>query len=333
MVGLMGKLKTFVIIGIVLFIVNAYFNNQYANNHHPIQLSDEGKILLSKLNNNQLESIKPLANDLKGDTIVESVWNIILWENKHIHYNYDKLHRNNELLSYEEYEKYIQYPSDTLAKKSGVCVDYAVLTAGLLLDMGYDPYIIMVDDIRSAQSGHSFCAVNIDGKIYALDQHPPIERLDHHIETLTLEGTILPDIKRIKFYYFWKENNTIKCMEGMLPNYWDSNDTSTLVDYKSIENDITNYFQNKYGYTIDYNINNMENKEYLPEGYKSGVYIHNEISHLYPIFGTYYGKWLDEAYSEEGKDYYINFKKYNRIFTKIKHKNNTYCIYIYLAKK
>ncbi len=319
-------LKKYMYLGLVLLIAYSAITSPHVD--------EEGTILINSLNNNELKAIQPLANQLKGGNIYDSMWNIIFWEEDNIQYNY---YRTSE--TYSSKEDWVQEPTQTISYRSGVCIDYAVLTAGLLLDMGYEPYIFILDDVRSP-SGHAFCVLNISGKLYAMDQHAPITDVDNHICNLVSEGVIIP--KEIKYYKFWIKDGKLECKEGNYVYNINHNELP-LEDKRKISNAILNYMTSKYpNLKPDSNINNMESMRYLPKGYSYGIYAYQEYNcTLHPEFGKYYGEWLDRRFSghlsltekNEGKSYEpIEFDKYRRIWVKVEDNGGSGKFWIYLAK-
>ncbi|AEF95936.1 transglutaminase-like domain-containing protein [Methanotorris igneus] len=324
-----GKINTFaslicigIFVGVLGIILIGNHENKIESNNEYYGMNDKNKYVISEitnaLNKNELQTISHLASQLKGRDISESIWNIILWEEENIKYDYPGKHRIGP---------YVKYPSDTLESSKGICIDYAVLTAGLLLDMGYEPYIILIDEKHD--SGHAFCAVNISGTLYALDQHAPIYDINTHIHHLMLNHTISP-IFEIHYFKLWIENDDIKYKYGKL-YYNNPNNVLTRSDKEKISKDIMNYFISKYpNLKPDKTISNMEHEKYLPKGYSSGLYIYMPFDALYPAFGKYYGAWLDRCFTKEDElRTPINFRKYNRIWVKVDNKR----IWVYLAKK
>jgi predicted transglutaminase-like protease len=326
-------LKKYFMIGLV--VVLAYqFSFHYGNNTSQSSgnLDWLGKNTLSKLNENEIINNQALAYSLKGNNSYDTIWNIIFWEEDNIRYDWDK---------YYSKSFNIQSPTETINSGSGVCIDYAILTSCFLAGLGYDSYIFVIDSKNPYSGGHAFCAVKINGKYYALDQHAPISDVDSHITNCIKE---YPDLnpQSVRYYHFYPAK--LYDVKGNVEkwSYNPNNKKLTSQEKKEIENSIIQYFSNKYHLKPDFNINNMENMKYLPRGYSYGMYVYQGYNcTLHPEFGKYYGKWLDRRFSghlsltekNEGKSYKpIEFDKYSRIWVKVEDNGGCGKIYLYLAR-
>jgi len=298
-------------------------------------LDDLGNDIFSKLNENEIISLQSWAFHFQGKNTYETIWNIIFWQEDNIGYDYNKMFSHNS---------YIQSPTETYGKHSGTCIDYALLTACLLLGLHEDAYIFIIDGKNSYSGGHAFCAVNISGKFYAIDQLAPITDVDSHMKYFSKEHPDL-NLNSIKVYYFYiPKNKAYDVKANMFEWKYNPNCNKKLSseEKKVIENAVMNYFVKKYGLKPNSNINNMENMEYLPYGFYEGKYVYQPYEcNLCPEFGEQYGRWLDRRLTGhlslteklEGKKYEpINFKNYRYIWIKVDDKGGMGKIYIYLAK-
>ncbi|WP_324736296.1 transglutaminase-like domain-containing protein [Thermococcus sp. SY098] len=134
------------------------------------------------LSKEELAKIKPLAEQLKGDSLQQSAWNILEWEKEHIQYDWKKaslpapeieIYSNGSFKVVRGKDNTIQTPYETIMKGKGICTDYAILTAGLLLDMNYSPVYIFSINFTNSDIGHAAAVIKIDGWYFVLDQHPP----------------------------------------------------------------------------------------------------------------------------------------------------------------
>ena len=139
------------------------------------------------LSKEELAKIKPLAEQLKGGTIQQSAWNILEWEKEHIQYDWEKaslpapeikMYSNGSFKVVRGKDNTIQTPYETIMKGKGICTDYAILTAGLLLDMNYSPVYIFSVNFTGSDVGHAVAVIEIEGWYFALDQHPPAMDLE-----------------------------------------------------------------------------------------------------------------------------------------------------------
>lgn len=147
------------------------------------------------LSKRELAKIKPVAEQLKGDSLQQSAWNILEWEDEHIQYDREKaslpapeikMYSNGSFEIVRGKDNTIQTPYETIMKGKGVCTDYAILTAGLLLGMDYSPVYIFRMNFTGSDVGHATAVIKIEGWYFVLDQHPPVMDLG-------------------AYYQYWKE--------------------------------------------------------------------------------------------------------------------------------
>ena len=114
-----------------------------------------------------LAPVKHLSRPLKGNTTSDTAWNVLKWVDEHIEYNNMKA-----LISETE----LQSPVETVNKGDGICSDYALLTASLLLNLDINPvYILNIKLYKDSESGgHAAVAVELNGDYFILDQHLPV---------------------------------------------------------------------------------------------------------------------------------------------------------------
>ena len=147
------------------------------------------KALEVALSSSELSKIEYLATELKGKDIRESAWNILLWEEDNIEYDYLKANVSPPIIYYTKdpyygvitnvevvggTSDYYQTPYETIKKGKGVCRDYAILTAGLLLAMNYSLVYVLDINYINKITGHVATAIKIDDQYFILDQHPPV---------------------------------------------------------------------------------------------------------------------------------------------------------------
>ncbi len=315
-----------------------YENATSSKNHTKTDLSselvwyDSEKAIKHHLQPKYLNEISNyVAHTLKGDSIQDTAWNIVEWEDKTIQYDYTKakysgnysyaLEGNNVVsINATKYDK-IQTPQQTIERKKGVCIDYAILTAALLLKNGYQPvYIFETDD-------HAFAAIKINGKFYAIDQHPPIENVDKHLYNLNNEHSI----SKVYYYKIWIQNNKtdVSKYEYKWSQYMSLSPMEERDDIRSIIlNEILKAYPNLH---MDSNINNLDNNRYLPEGYSKGttlVYSWNIT--IDNAFKQQYGKWIARTIMDDSSKY---FQEYNCIYANAMQNGNIFTVKIYLAKR
>jgi transglutaminase-like putative cysteine protease len=122
-----------------------------------------------------------LARTLAGATDVEKVWNVLEWVDSNIEYDHGKASSSGAR---------VFSPDETVQARRGVCADYALLTASLLLEAGVKEVYVLDIEVRSLgglmREGHVSVAVVISGETYVLDQHLPPLRLENYLEIVAL---------------------------------------------------------------------------------------------------------------------------------------------------
>jgi len=114
--------------------------------------------------------ISHLATLLEGSTDVETVWNVLKWIDRNIQYDEEKASSSG---------KGLYAPHETINLKRGICSDYSLLTASLLLETGFSEVYLLV--LSSYQGDHASVAVIVNGVTYVLDQHLPPKRFSAYI--------------------------------------------------------------------------------------------------------------------------------------------------------
>ncbi|ASJ07791.1 calcium-binding protein [Thermococcus siculi] len=133
------------------------------------------------------EKLRPVTQDfVKYHTTLDKAWAILEWIDENIEYYHtkadyvDALLYNWSELTPEQRELYnnltrLYAPNDTIVYRKGICGDYAILTAAMLLDSGVSPVYLLDISFENSKVGHAAVAVKIEGDLFVLDQHlPPI---------------------------------------------------------------------------------------------------------------------------------------------------------------
>jgi hypothetical protein len=216
--------------------------------------------LKSALSSFYRKRVSWLAKSLRGASDAETVWKVIDWIDSNIEYDYVKAS-----LAFPT----VNSPDETLQLRRGICVDYSLLTASLLLEAGIrEVYVLDVDvNWRGLLEGHASVAVIVNGGTYVLDQHIPPIRFKQY----------LSEVKKIeKIYKITLNEKGEPKVEivtlNMLP------DGNTEVDTQQLTNTIFQILKelnpslgwdnglSTCTYYASYNISC-----YLPSNYKSGI--------------------------------------------------------------
>lgn len=152
----------------------------------------DAEALKSGLCGAMLAPVKHLSLPLKGNTTSDTAWNVLKWVEENIEYNNTKA-----LIPETEFQ--IQSPVETVNKGDGICSDYALITASLLLNLDINPvYILDIKLYKDNESvGHAAVAVKLNGDYFILDQHLPVM----HVASYYYKNLYnCEEIQRIDFY-------------------------------------------------------------------------------------------------------------------------------------
>ena len=111
---------------------------------------------------NELSVLRNISVALKGEDAVSSAWNVLTWEDEHLSYDRNRT------------EPMFIPPSEFISRGRGICGDYALLTAGLLLVMNHSPVYVLSIEFNDSDVGHLTAAVSVNGRYLVADQHPPL---------------------------------------------------------------------------------------------------------------------------------------------------------------
>lgn len=252
------------------------------------------------LNNTNLENIKTFAIKLKGQSLCESVWNVLKWEGKNIKYNWSKARLPATVVEYwgnrvKIIKKGIWYqtPAETIQKRSGICGDYAILTSALLLNLNITPYPAIVN---FTSGSHATVLTKIDGWYFVLDQHlPPMDLGAYYREWKYYRNSTFGSrtIKDIHIYEVIPGRRAKVIDLGLI-----SSSSMLKEDYRITDNDtkalcyaLMEKFRNV-GLVSDPNLRNLKPGSSLPEGYVSGRY----WTFSFPHYADYYNPVFYKEY-------------------------------------
>jgi len=352
-----GVVSAVVVMIIVAIVHGGYFlgGNEPSLNVGPLHLgfnknscsgqeySLRGALECYLNNRTMMQALMGLALQLKGSNLEESAWNVVDWEDKHISYDWMRAQEASDNESVP-----IQTPLQTIRRGKGICVDYAVLTVALLVDMDYSSVYVFDINFSNSRIGHAAAAVKIDGMYFMIDQHPPIEDLRAYWmdwaywrqwESNGTERNLI--ISRAVVYEVLKVHNKIAVHRvGVLTaqDFKKEGHTFTQADVQRIVSDLRAMFLNSFpNLHLDEGIANLDNSKYLPSGYSEG----NSWVTEFPHFGEYYNpvfhkEFVDYLYQNlvDSKELVADLKKYTCFWLKATtSKNGTLTVVIDLANK
>ena len=282
---------------------------------------------------------KNIIKSLCYEDIKQTIWRIAIFEENNIKYDYKKSEIT-EKVSYltdingrvvsinANPNKKIQTPKQTLTRKKGICVDFAILTSALLLRCHHQPiYIFNTND-------HAFASVKINKKFYAIDQRPPIVELKEHLYSLQKKHG---PITELRGYKILMSNNKINLKKYNINWSGKYKTVKSKIEHKEIAEIVmkvlTKYLSNL---KVDENLKNIEKMQHLPSSYKRGMVLtttKDDIKIDY-IFKKQYGLWISY---EIIKNFRNDLKNHNRFWINIiennKKEDSKLTIKINIAKK
>lgn len=301
------------------------------------------------LSYSELQKIKNVSDQLKDDDFSQSVWNVLEWVDNNIQYDYEKrnlsapefeyIYSNGELIDIKVVSgvnNTYQTPYETIKKGKGVCRDYAILTAGLLLAMNYSPCYIFDINFENTDVGHLAAGVKINNTYFILDQHLPVLDLGRYYIHRAENGEI---IKNCTIYEVSKTNSFTNVSKVKLMNGEEFKKNVYKIDQddlKRISNDLLNSFAHSCNLTPDRDLKDFDEWRYCPRQYefaKKWTMMYDQSFYhevFYKPFISYVFRDITE--DEEHRDMMDDINKSDRIWIESDLQDKYICIYLYLAK-
>lgn len=258
--------------------------------------------------------ISHIASRLKGGSLEETVWNVLKWIYENIKYDYEKANKT---------DTYVYSPSETVKFGNGICTDYSLLTAALLLEAGVNEvYILELYPslpIICGSSGHATVAVVINGRTYVLDQVLPPLRYEEYLHYLSEQ----------------RNGGTLLCKWYISLVYRVSLDSSGEPEVQITESTLLPKWGNvssaEIGYAVYRALQRLNpvlqwdtalestakmalmfpSLAYLPYGYKEGIFYKFKL-HPATLGLDFAEVWLSEVFKNSEIQYVIN--RYSRIY-------------------
>ncbi|MFA4640176.1 transglutaminase-like domain-containing protein [Pyrococcus kukulkanii] len=120
-----------------------------------------------------------LSAKFKNESLEWTIWNILKWEEENL--RYDDFKNSSIILR----------PSEFLKIRKGVCTDYTVLTAGILLALNVTPIYVLIIHFSEMPTLHSAVAVEIGNYTFILDQKLPPHDLGSYWESFAYNGKVI----------------------------------------------------------------------------------------------------------------------------------------------
>ena len=220
------------------------------------------------LSGSEISKIKNLADKLRGENCAESAWNILAWVDENIQYDVQKaslpqpvievVGRDVKVVAGEA--RMYQTPAETVMLGRGICGDYAILTAALLLAADCSAYVLNVS-FAGEEQNHVTAAVKLD-QLYVLDQHLPPMDLGSYYRKWLRDGKT---IERVEVYEVTP--GKVAVVATMQRNDLERFDYAmTQADAENLERKIESMLHDSFGLKVDERLKGKT----LPHDYVSG---------------------------------------------------------------
>ena len=289
----------------------------------------------------ELEAISPLAGTLKEESLRQSVWNILAWEEEWVSYDWEKAALPPaRIVTYPDEgqevvggrNNTIQTPYETVMRRKGVCTDYTVLTDALLLAMNYSPVYAMEINLENGP-GHAAALVEINGWYFVLDQHLPPMDLGAYYRYWKGKGN---GIVNATLYAITPGRNLADVRPlGLLQGQDFLNQDYTMMegDARSLAAAVMEVFEKEFGLKADDSLTALS-KNRLPHGYKAGwtfkVEFYDLADYYHPFFLNQYAGWL-ESRALSGTELPSYVKKSDSMWVEVEIEGNDLVVTIYLG--
>ncbi len=308
------------------------------------------KSVYCALNQKELLGISYLALKLGGNDVKDSAWNILEWENDAIEYDWNKASLPPPELVYwsdgrvevvKGKENIIQTPTETIQRKKGICSDYAILTAALLLEMGYQPVYLFDIKFENNPVGHVTAAIKIDEQYFPVDQLPPVLDLGSYYKKWATHQERFGNkrISTITVYQVKVKENRIEVVNfGNLTAEEIKRFDYTMKekDLEAIRSTIMTLFEKNFpNLKRDVNLKDLDKRKYMPPGYRDGGSWKIQLSY----FAEYYNPIFHKQYSEYvfkqmlKAEIVKDLKKSNRFWVKVEKEDGDLSVVLYFAKR
>nr|WP_240922801.1 transglutaminase-like domain-containing protein [Thermococcus sp. Bubb.Bath] len=305
------------------------------------------------LTEEKLSKVTNLASQQKGKSLQESAWNILEWLHKNIEYNYSKASlpdpiiwtSNGKITRIDATPGVeIQTPYETIQRGAGVCKDYAILTAALLLEMNYSPIYVFSIEFENSRIGHTAVAIKLNGEYFILDQNPPVMDLGtYYTDWSVYRQETLGErlfISNATIYEISKDKNgaTVKKVGILSAEDFKRNDHAfSSEDLSRISTDLKKTIEEGYPNLIsDSNIADLDERSYLPSGYSGGTTWKMTFPHYAdfynPLFHKQFVEYLFAALTDD-KNIKRDLKGFNRFWIKLEQEGDSLKVTLNLAKK
>ncbi|WP_456469648.1 transglutaminase-like domain-containing protein [Archaeoglobus sp.] len=253
----------------------------------------------------ELQKISEIAEKLRGSNCKQTAWNVLEWVDRNVEYDFKKaslpppqVEISPVGIKVYNKERYFQTPSETVMMGKGICGDYAILTAALLLYNGCKAYIVNIT-FDGYSEGHITAAIKINNSYYFLDQHlPPLDAGSYYKKWLKDGRVIIEAV-------IYSVNGTSELLDK---TDFSSDYQITLQDVLELKEEMTRIIESEYELKEDLRLG-----EKLPKGYTSGkiltLTMEDMADYYTPEFKKEFAGYIvDKLVSKEDTGNYRSFK-------------------------
>ncbi|AFK22664.1 transglutaminase-like domain-containing protein [Pyrococcus sp. ST04] len=225
-----------------------------------------------------------LSEKFNSSSKAQVIWDLLKWEGEYFEYDNEKK------------SSIILRPSEFLKRRKGVCTDYTVLTAGILLALNITPVYVLLIHFAETPIMHSAVAVKIDNTTFVLDQRLPPKDLGSYWVEFAKEGKIITEAE---VYEVQKPGNVLYTGLLTVPDFRNEDYNPTYFDAYKLSKILVGMFKNK---TLLFP--REELRISIPPGFKERkvwIFRFNDLKVVYhPTFSKQYAEMiLEEILSEE----------------------------------
>lgn len=304
---------------------------------------DLEKAVYYALSEENLTQISELASKIKAETIQDSIWNVLKWIDENITYDFEKANlpapiiqvwSNGKIEVIQGEKNIFQTPYEVIKSGKGVCKDYAILNAGLLLNMEYSPIYVLDIEFEDDPIRHTVVGVIINGWLFILDQNPPpMDSGTYYKHWLYNEGKV---IKKIIAYEVSKGSNNIPKKYIVNVEEFKNQDFEVKEEFLNyISLSLMKTFSEKIpNLNIDVRIANLEKTNSLPRGYSKGkIYFFSFPEFLENYNPIFHYQFVRELYENilDNPQIKDDLKSYKFFYIKAEEKDEELYITLNLA--
>lgn len=333
--------KLYFLVLLIIFLFTSIFAKEIKKEN--LWRYDLEKAIFYVLKDENLFEIQDLAINLKGSSLQESIWNILMWEEKNIKYDFEKANlpepiiyiwTTGEIEVIQGENNIFQTPYETIQLGKGICKDYALLTTGLLLKMNYFPIYILEIEFQNDPIKHTTVGMVVDGWLFILDQNPPpMDPGTYYKYWFYNEGKIITNINLYEInkkegFSVLKDNLKVEDFKSL-----DYEPTSKDLEYIGLS--LMKIFKDNFSnLNVDNRVYSLDKLQYLPKGYSKGKIWYFEFPDFLEFYNpVFHFQFVNKLYRDilEDGEVYKDMKTFTSFFIRVEKINKGIRLILNLA--